>query len=127
MGGWLHQAPRKDRANDEDDRARNGRSKRLLQVRAVGHKMAREEETVPKQQRDRDVILCMDCFNRRKLGAWARFKRASRRQSQLSWDQPVTLDSCSARLFVIRSFWREQDAEAIVAMDLWQGHLESLQ
>jgi hypothetical protein len=79
MGGWLYQTPCHDCAKNED-----GGDERVLEVSSlltlkgkqelgvycncgpVGHKMVQEDEPVRKQQWACNMVLCMDCFNRRK-------------------------------------------------------------
>ena len=92
-GGWLYQTPCKDCANNKD-----GGDKRvldvsnLLQVKGKGelgaycncgpvaHKMVQAEEPVRKQQWACDMILCMECYSKRKLGMGDTATKRSRRQ-----------------------------------------------
>jgi hypothetical protein len=81
VGGWLHETPCHDCEKNE-----GGSDKRVLDVSdllsvkgrgglgvycncgPVGHNMLQEEEPVRKQQWACNMVLCMDCFSRRKTG-----------------------------------------------------------
>jgi hypothetical protein len=87
VGGWLHDAPCKDCALGVSCLL-TGRGTREVgfccNCGPVGHKMVTEKEPARKQQWTCDMILCMDCFNKRKLGMGDSSKRSSRRRSPLN-------------------------------------------
>lgn len=96
MGGWLYQTPCHDCAKNEA-----GGDKRVLEVSSllllkgkqelgvycncgpVGHKMVQEDEPVRKQQWACNMVLCMDCFNRRKTGMGDTGGKRTRREIKM--------------------------------------------
>jgi hypothetical protein len=94
-GGWLYQAPCKDCAKNKE-----GGTKRVLDVSSllqvkgkgglgaycncgpVAHKMVQADEPVRKQQWACDMILCMECYSKRKLGMGDTTTKRARRQTR---------------------------------------------
>jgi hypothetical protein len=98
-GGWLHQIPCKDCAKEE-----GSRNERVLDMASLlnlkgkkelgyycncgptGHKMDEEDEPVHKQQWTCDMVLCMHCYHKRKLGMVEGGTRGKRNRRQKRMD-----------------------------------------
>ena len=97
-GGWLYKTPCYDCAKSEGGGKKpvldvsdllNGKGMGELGVYCncgpVGHNMDEDEEPIRKQQWACNMVLCMDCFNRRKTGMGGTNGEGKRTRRQKNW------------------------------------------